>query len=86
VVKINAVACTHTKPRPVPDSEAGEELRLWQDLGVRPTVRRAMATPYTKISSSHDGGLVESMADAKKARRPAMSSRSRWIAVTDKKS
>lgn len=63
IAKINAVVGKKTDPNPVPDSDAGEGLLLWGDLGMGPIVRQAMSVPYTNISVHH-GGLGVSMNDA----------------------
>ena len=55
VSKIMAVAHLPTEP--------AENRRLFEDLGMGPTVRRAMALPYSRISSEH-GGQPVSQSDA----------------------
>lgn len=41
-----------------------ETSNLWDDLGMGPTVKKAMGLPYTKISQKYPGGLDVSMTDA----------------------
>jgi len=53
--KLMAVAHVHQRPP--------ETALLFEDLGMGPTVRRAMALPYSRISSTFGGSPV-SQADA----------------------
>jgi len=48
----------------LPTDQVSENVYLWQDLGMGPTVRQAMGLPYTKISTAYPGGLRVSMSDA----------------------
>lgn len=41
-----------------------EASRLWEDLGMSATVRKAMGLPYTKITRRYAGGIPVSMTDA----------------------
>lgn len=42
----------------MPDKELVEETRLWEDLGLGPTFRKAMAYPFSKISKEYGGYVV----------------------------
>ncbi len=43
-----------------------EDEKLFEDLGMGPIIRKAMAIPYTKISRKYDKGLTVSMEEAGK--------------------
>jgi len=43
-----------------------EKSKLWNDLGMGPTVKAAMALPYTKITKKYPRGIVVSQAAAAK--------------------
>jgi hypothetical protein len=49
-----------------PVSAVSETDKLWEKFGMGPTVRRAMALPYSKIALSYEGGRAVSQADAEK--------------------
>lgn len=48
----------------VAKAEIKEKDRLFQDLGMGPTVRKAMGLPYTKIATKYAGGLHVTMKSA----------------------
>ena len=49
----------HRKPEAISETD-----RLWEDLGMGPTVRKAMALPYSKIAEEDFGGSPVSQTDA----------------------
>lgn len=57
IEKLKAVS--HTK------DEIDEDDRLWQDLGMGPIVRQAMAMPYSRITAEHGGVPVTPSAAGK---------------------
>jgi hypothetical protein len=60
VIKVLS-AVTQMPPKVLSDNEP---YRLFQDLGMGPTLRQALAVPYTKISRQYPGGLPISMKEA----------------------
>lgn len=46
------------------DLVENEKSDLQRDLGMGPTLKKAMAVPYTKIAKSYKGGIGVSMGDA----------------------
>jgi hypothetical protein len=46
------------------DLAKNESSILWDDLGMGPTVKKAMGLPYSKISQKYPGGLAVSMTAA----------------------
>ncbi len=55
----------------VPISSVTESTRLWEDLDMGTTVRKALALPFSKIAKSYDGGIAipqSGCADLKKAK------------------
>jgi len=58
--KLNAVAEPH--PPLDPSSDDDEKKLLLDDLRLGPTLRRAMALPYTKISQRHGGKPISQAA------------------------
>jgi len=66
-------------------AEIKEEDKLFEDLGMGPTVRKAMALPYTKISEEFGGSRV-SQSDAGNLKTVAASIDLVTKAANDKKS
>jgi hypothetical protein len=52
-----------------PDEFIEANHRLWEDLGMGPTLRKAMGVPFTKISKDRYNGLRVSMNDAGKCKK-----------------